>query len=84
MYSQAIEETGFDYETLRHDVALCGRIELGRRRPNLSFGHHNEIAYLEPEQQKKWLDRAEKEDLTVAELGTQVTRLLTYAYIQYY
>lgn len=66
-YAQAIEETGFDYGTLRNDVFVCENVDLSCRRDKLSFSHHAEVASLEPEKQKIWLDKAEKEHLTRSE-----------------
>ncbi len=74
MYSQALEETGFTYETLRNDKWVANKIELSCRHDNLSFSHHQEVASLPPEAQKRWLDKAEKESLSVRELRHQVKR----------
>jgi site-specific DNA-methyltransferase (adenine-specific) len=62
-YSQAIENTGFDYGTLANDKYVAGKVESSRRRENLSFAHHQDVADLKPEQQKELLDLAEKEDI---------------------
>lgn len=59
MYSQAIEETGRDYGTLRNDVWVAERFDLSRRRDNLSFGHHQEVAADPPSIADAWLDQAE-------------------------
>ena len=37
MYAQALEETPFEYLTLRNDVWVADAIELSRRRDNLSW-----------------------------------------------
>lgn len=68
MYSQALEETGFAYQTLANDKWIAGQIEFSRRRENLTFSHHAEVAPLPPDAQQCWLDRAENEDLSVREL----------------
>ena len=72
MYAQAIDETGYEYDTLRHDKAISERIELGRRRPNLSWSHHQEVAYLDSNEQDKWLALAENEKLTRQELRQNI------------
>ncbi len=59
-YTQALNETPFQYDTLRHDVYVAERIDPGRRRPNLSWSHHQEVASLPPAVQDHWLNRAEK------------------------
>lgn len=62
-YSQAMYETDFEYQSLR-DVAYVARnVDLSRRRDNLSFDHHREVASLKPEEQEELLDLAEKEDI---------------------
>ena len=55
MYSQALDESDYEYQTLRNAVWVAGRIEMSRRLDNLSWGHHQMVAALEPEQQDKWL-----------------------------
>jgi N6-adenosine-specific RNA methylase IME4 len=63
MYAQAIEQTGFDYKTLRTDKWVAGKVQLSRRRDNLSFAHHTEVAFLEPGDQEYLLGQAEKESI---------------------
>jgi phage N-6-adenine-methyltransferase len=61
-YSQAMEETGIEYGTLAIYKHVSSRIEFLRRRKNLSFGHHQNVAALSPMDQDEWLDKAEKGD----------------------
>jgi adenine-specific DNA-methyltransferase len=63
MYTQFINDTKKDYITLRHDKSVADNIELCRRRHNLSFDHHQEVAYLEPDEQDKLLDFADTSDI---------------------
>src|SRR5712672_3384883 len=44
MYEEAAKRTGFEYHTLRKDKHVASRVELFRRRNNLSFSHHEEVA----------------------------------------
>jgi len=74
MYSQALDETDYEYESLRNAVWVVSRIELSRRRDNLSFSHHQEVAPLEPNDQDYWLNRAEKEHLTRRELREEIRK----------
>jgi len=67
-YSQALDETGFAYGTLRNDAWVAGRIEMSRRRDILGFAHHAEVAALEPAEQDRLLDEAEKNHWTQREL----------------
>lgn len=59
-YSQALEATGFDYSTLAHDKYVAGRIEFCRRRQNLPWSHHADVAALDPDEQDAMLDQAEE------------------------
>lgn len=40
------EQTPFEYQTLADDKWTCGRVGFSRRRENLSFAHHVEVAAL--------------------------------------
>lgn len=62
-YAQAISITGLRAQTLRNCVSVCRRIPYHRRRSELSFSHHAEIAYLTDEEQDSLLDLAIREDL---------------------
>jgi hypothetical protein len=56
-YKAAIDATGFGYQTLRNYAWVASRFPPSRRRDNLSFGHHAEVAALEEEGQEEWLRR---------------------------
>jgi hypothetical protein len=71
-YTQAMDDTKFAYQTLKDDKWVASRIEKSRRRDNLSFSHHKEIADLEPEEQEQMLDMAEKNHLKSAEFRKAV------------
>src|SRR5260221_9189414 len=43
-YEKVIEQTGFEYNTLRKDKYVSESVQFERRRSNLSFGHHVEVA----------------------------------------
>jgi hypothetical protein len=57
-YTDAARITGLDSKTLRNIAHVASRFELSRRRDNLTWTHHAEVAALTPEQQDEWLDRA--------------------------
>lgn len=73
-FSQAIRETGQEYQTLQNSKYVCGRIEMSRRRDNLSFAHHSEVAALEPSEQDELLDWATTEAASRNELRAEVKR----------
>lgn len=58
-YTQALEVTEFDYDTLKGDRWVAQQIELVRRRTNLPFSHHKEVAALPPHEQDELLSEAE-------------------------
>ncbi|MFA1538086.1 LmbU family transcriptional regulator [Actinomadura monticuli] len=57
-YKRAIDETSLDYQTLRNYAWVARRFVASRRRDELSFQHHMEVASLSPDEQDQWLDRA--------------------------
>jgi hypothetical protein len=57
-YTEAARLTGLDSKTLRNIAYVASRFRLSRRRDNLTWTHHAEVAALSPEQQDEWLDRA--------------------------
>jgi hypothetical protein len=64
-YRRARQITGYDVQTLMNMVYVASRFEPSRRRPDLSFSHHAELAALARADQDRWLDRAEAERLSV-------------------
>jgi hypothetical protein len=57
-YRRAVDAAGLDYQTLRNYAWVARKFELSRRREQLSFQHHAELASLPPADQDAWLDRA--------------------------
>ncbi|HEV2639175.1 MAG TPA: LmbU family transcriptional regulator [Actinocrinis sp.] len=55
-YRQVIAAARLDYQTLRNYAWVARRFELARRREELSFQHHAEVAALPAEEQDRWLD----------------------------
>lgn len=56
---QAAEATGLAPQTLANRASVCRHIPPSRRRASLPFGVHAEVAYLDPAERDRWLDRAE-------------------------
>ncbi len=61
-YAQALEETDYEYGSLANMAYVAGKVEVSRRRENLSFAHHQVVAPLPPEEQERWLAEAAPED----------------------
>ena len=57
-YRTAVEATNLDYQTLRNYAWVAGSFAAHRRRFELSFQHHAELAALPEVEQDLWLNRA--------------------------
>jgi len=71
-YHEAVEQTALDYQTLRNYAWVVKRFPLTRRRGNLSFGHHAEVASLPEAEQNFWLRKAEEFGWSVKRLRLEV------------
>jgi hypothetical protein len=67
-YRQAIERTALDYQTLRNYAWVARKFESARRRHDVSFQHHQEVAALAPAEQDQWLEQAAEHGWSKAEL----------------
>jgi hypothetical protein len=59
---------GLKPDTLSNAAAVASRVQMPRRRGNLTFSHHQAIAYLEPEVADALLTQAEEGQWTVQHL----------------
>ena len=67
-YAQAAEATGLSRGALINYASVCSHIPKSRRRATVPFSTHMEVAYLEPAEQKEWLDKAAANRWTKEEL----------------
>lgn len=67
-YSQALDVSDYDYDYLRKIVYVCRNVPLLRRRNNLSFYHHYEVASLTGDEQEAWLSTAEENNWSIRQL----------------
>lgn len=81
-YAQAVEETGYAYGTVANDKYVSSRIEFSRRRENLSLGHHQTVASLEPEEQDKLLSLAVELNMPISTLRTEVYKYQNFSVAQ--
>tara|TARA_R100000027_G_scaffold54802_4_gene43926 strand:+ start:21616 stop:22326 length:711 start_codon:yes stop_codon:yes gene_type:complete len=72
-YAEAMELTGFEYDTLAIYAYVAKRVELLMRINTLTFNHHRMVAKLPPEQQARWLQAAEKYGLSSRLLSASIT-----------
>ncbi len=71
-YAQALDATGYSEKTISNLMWVAERVPPENRREELSHGHHEVVAHLEPAVQRKWLQRAIDEHLTRDELRALV------------
>ena len=67
-YAQAVEVTGWDYQRLADAKWVAGAVPIDVRRLDLSWTHHKYVASLEVDAQIRWLDLAEENSWSSAEL----------------
>jgi len=67
-YTQLLEAEMYTEGTLRNCEYVCSRIPPHLRNPNLSFEHHYQVARLHPDDMKRILDEAEKNDWSMKEI----------------
>jgi hypothetical protein len=71
-YRQAAAITGLEEKTLRNIAWVAARVEMSRRRDNLSWSHHAEVAALSPTNQDAWLAGAVGHKWTRKQLREQL------------
>lgn len=80
-YASGIEITGRSYQNLADAKWVADRVEFSRRRENLSWSAHREVAALPPQQADSILDEAEREGWSVRETRAAVHRVKNAARI---
>lgn len=71
-YPRAAKVTGYDVQSLMNMAWVASRFDPSRRREELSWSHHAELAALAAAEQDVWLDRAEQERMSVRCLRTEL------------
>jgi hypothetical protein len=72
-YNDAIACTGLEYQTLMNYAWVARKVEISARAENLTFRHHQAVAKLkDPEEQKHWLEMAEKHALSYRRLQKSI------------
>jgi hypothetical protein len=75
-YVEASRITGLEPKTLRNIVYVASAFELSRRRDNLTWSHHAEVAALKVHEQEMWLERAIAERLSPSDLRIELRATL--------
>lgn len=76
-YGAASLATGYDRQTLMNLAYVASRFPVERRRPGVSWSHHAELAALPEAEQEAWLDRIERDRLSVRSLREETRRELS-------
>ncbi|MFI0813204.1 LmbU family transcriptional regulator [Streptomyces echinatus] len=71
-YRQAMKQTSLDYQTLRNYAWIARKFKPSRRREELTFQHHVEVAALPWVEQDHWLDFAVRFKWSRNELRRQI------------
>ena len=71
-YAEAARVTGYDVASLRNMAWVASQFELSLRSDKLTWSHHVLLAPLEPDEQRRWLERASEERLSVADLRLEL------------
>lgn len=72
-FAQYADLIGVRKKTLQNWAWVSGRVPLSRRRENLSWAHHAEVAALPPDEQERWLAAAEMHGWTRRQLRAAIT-----------
>ena len=71
-YVEAARVTGYDVASLRNMAWVASRFDLSLRSDKLTWSHHVLLAPLGPIEQERWLERALRERLSVADLRLEL------------
>lgn len=71
-YKLAAKVTGYDRQTLMNYAYVASRFEVSRRRPEVSWSHHAELAPLVESQQTMWLERVIADRLSLRDLRAEL------------
>lgn len=73
-YAQALDAFQLEYKYLCNISYVAREFDISRRREQLSFSHHQEVASLDHATQDKLLDKAEQEHMSRDELRDEKRR----------
>jgi hypothetical protein len=73
-FHQLADSIGLAPATLLDYLRVGSKVPRSRRRDALRFSHHRLVAPLSPEAQTYWLDRAEREALSVRDLEEEIRK----------
>jgi len=68
IWAQVVDDTGYSVNTVKAAMYVSSRVSPERRREELSFGHHQVVASLDPDAQTRWLTLAVNRGWSIADL----------------
>lgn len=74
-YEQIASETGYEKTSLYQYKYVAEKVDFSIRIENLSFGHHQLVAGKSKDEQRHWLELAEREGWSVARLRAEINAL---------
>lgn len=74
MYLDALNKTGFDYQTLRNFAWVAKAVQLSVRTDKLTWEHHKMVAKLAGDDQRVWLEAAQKQALSTRRLRKSIIK----------
>jgi 16S rRNA G966 N2-methylase RsmD len=74
VYDQLEEVTGLDRTTIQTYKSVADSVPSLLRNKDISFSHHKEVAKLPPKEQKKFLELASEQHLSVRNLRTAINK----------
>ena len=82
VYDELEEITGLGHNTIKNIKSIAEAVPSSLRNDELSFSHHIEVAKLQPEKQKEFLDKASNENLSVRELRREIRFMMNWKTLQ--
>lgn len=74
VYDELEEITGLERRTLQNYKNVSDSVDSSRRREDLGFSHHAEVAGLIPEKQEYFLNKASEENLSIRRLREEISK----------
>jgi hypothetical protein len=71
-YTRAAEISGYEVQSLMNMAYVASRFDFSRRRENLTWSHHAEVAALPIPEQDTWLDRSAETRLSIRALRREL------------
>jgi len=71
-YVEAARVTGYDVASLRNMAWVAAQFDLSLRSDKLSWSHHVLLAPLSAEEQRRWIEKATDERLSVSDLRLEL------------